>query len=301
MRRPRFVTFLAIVDIVSAIIFGALGAGQLSDGIRFDSGFATGVVIVLVAILRAATGVGLWRMRWWARGAELAYNWVKLLAAICGAAYVIKDTDASIIILCVGVAMVAIAILRYFHRREVAELFRDELSDEGRQATLDALRARPSLGRDASLLFGFALTFFALVAIPSLPHGPQNGSKAKRSMADMRSIATALEARATDVNRYNAAGGYSMPPVAIAVEETTPYLVPTYIKTLPTADGWNHPFQIFEDAKFGAKNESKHYAIRSLGKDGKPNAVVAGPTTNWDCDIVYADGQFVSYPEGMGN
>src|SRR5881394_1459541 len=45
----------------------------------------------------------------------------------------------------------------------------------------------------------------AAIAIPNLLTAMQR-SKQKRTMADMRTIATAWEARATDVNRYNAAG-----------------------------------------------------------------------------------------------
>src|SRR5881394_65381 len=45
----------------------------------------------------------------------------------------------------------------------------------------------------------------AAIAIPNLLTAMQR-SKQKRTMADMRTMATAWEARATDVNRYNAAG-----------------------------------------------------------------------------------------------
>src|SRR5437588_4537932 len=45
----------------------------------------------------------------------------------------------------------------------------------------------------------------ASIAIPNLLTAMQR-SKQKRTMADMRTIGTAWEARATDVNRYNAAG-----------------------------------------------------------------------------------------------
>ena len=43
------------------------------------------------------------------------------------------------------------------------------------------------------------------IAIPNLLTAMQR-SKQKRTMADMRTIAAAWEARTTDVNRYNAAG-----------------------------------------------------------------------------------------------
>src|SRR5437763_1331013 len=49
----------------------------------------------------------------------------------------------------------------------------------------------------------------AAIAIPNLLTAMQR-SKQKRTMADMRTIATAWEARATDTNKYNAAG-FTMP------------------------------------------------------------------------------------------
>ena len=54
----------------------------------------------------------------------------------------------------------------------------------------------------------------AAIAIPNLLTAMQR-AKQKRSMADMRTIATAWEARATDMNRYNAAGACSIPGTAI--------------------------------------------------------------------------------------
>ena len=45
----------------------------------------------------------------------------------------------------------------------------------------------------------------AAIAIPNLLTAMQR-SRQKRTMADMRTIATAWEARATDVNQYSAAG-----------------------------------------------------------------------------------------------
>jgi hypothetical protein len=40
--------------------------------------------------------------------------------------------------------------------------------------------------------------------------------------------------------------------------------------------------------------------IISAGKDGKfDSATLPGPTTQFDCDIVYSAGMFVVYPEGV--
>src|SRR3954451_19149870 len=77
----------------------------------------------------------------------------------------------------------------------------------------------------------------AAIAIPNLLTAMQR-SKQKRTMADMRSIATAWEARATDTNRYTAAGGLSLPSTSIGQSALAGMLAPTYIKLLPSKDGW---------------------------------------------------------------
>src|SRR5579863_8921556 len=76
----------------------------------------------------------------------------------------------------------------------------------------------------------------AAIAIPNLLTAMQR-AKQKRTMADMRTIATAWEARATDVNRYNAAG-VTFPTTNVNIDQLTSFLAPTYVKTFPQVDGW---------------------------------------------------------------
>src|SRR5713101_4588662 len=72
----------------------------------------------------------------------------------------------------------------------------------------------------------------AAIAIPNLLTAMQR-SKQKRTMADMRTIATAWEARATDVNRYNAAG-LTLPTVSVSAATLATNLSRRYVKTFPT-------------------------------------------------------------------
>ena len=85
----------------------------------------------------------------------------------------------------------------------------------------------------------------AAIAIPNLLTAMQR-SKQKRTMADIRTIATAWEARATDVNRYNAAG-FSVPGTQVTADQLTTYLTPTYVKNLPAKDGWGTPYAFLAD------------------------------------------------------
>src|ERR671924_660308 len=77
----------------------------------------------------------------------------------------------------------------------------------------------------------------AAIAIPNLLTAMQR-SKQKRTMADMRTIATAWEARATDLNKYNAAGALTVYTTTVDIPTLGAYLSPTYVKTFPQKDGW---------------------------------------------------------------
>ena len=136
----------------------------------------------------------------------------------------------------------------------------------------------------------------AAIAIPNLLTAMQR-SRQKRSMADIRSIATAWEARATDVNQYTAAGAsITWPVTAITVDGVENMLSPTYIKKLPQYDGWSNKFMV------GSRLNS--YSIESYGADKtnedenslQGNLII---TNSFDCDIIFSEGNFVKYPEGV--
>ena len=131
----------------------------------------------------------------------------------------------------------------------------------------------------------------AAIAIPNLLTAMQR-SKQKRTMADMRSVATAWEARATDTNSYTAAGA-SLITGGPGVSTLAGWLQPTYIKQLPQKDGWGTLYDTAATA-----NE---YQIRSYGKNGVSDgsSPAFGPTTKFDSDIIFQNGTFVQYPEGV--
>jgi general secretion pathway protein G len=139
----------------------------------------------------------------------------------------------------------------------------------------------------------------AAIAIPNLLTAMQR-SKQKRTMADMRTIATAWEARATDVNRYNAAG-VTLPTVSVDAATLGNYLSPTYVKTFPQRDGWGNNWNFWLDKGMATATAAQVYAIVSGGKDGtfQGNNPLGGATTAFDCDIVYSNGTFIQYPEGV--
>jgi type II secretion system protein G len=136
----------------------------------------------------------------------------------------------------------------------------------------------------------------AAIAIPNLLTAMQR-SRQKRTMADIRSLATAWEARATDVNEYTVAGAGVTWPTAVANYITTNVasrLAPTYIKTCPDKDGWG------TQLAGGVSGDGQAYSIESYGKD-KVNTPsdAGGPTTKFDSDIIFSNGSFVQYPDGV--
>jgi general secretion pathway protein G len=137
----------------------------------------------------------------------------------------------------------------------------------------------------------------AAIAITNYILGLQR-ARQKQTMSDMKTIAMAWEARATEVKGYTAAA-WSMPAEPLTPQEVEALLVPTYAKSFPRLDGWGHPYGFAADEKIGATSSATEYAIRSAGSDGKfdGNDYTPGTTNHFDCDIVYANGAFVVYPE----
>lgn len=125
----------------------------------------------------------------------------------------------------------------------------------------------------------------AAIAIPNLLNAIQRG-KQKRSMADARAIGTAAEEYAVDNNLYPAGGS--------DVSALTTLLEPTYITHMPLRDGWNVPFDYIVNSTYQA------YTIFSYGKNGTAEgSIFMGKTTSFCNDIVFSNGQFIMWPEGV--
>jgi hypothetical protein len=137
----------------------------------------------------------------------------------------------------------------------------------------------------------------------------------KRTQMGIRAIAYAWEERATRLDQYNAAGAaVTIPPVPNAApivaypngvtfpysfgpEALAPVLEPTYIKNFPRTDDWGNAWQFATDQPFlrGNAAAAQIYLIRSAGANGRFDPIVPGHVTNYDCDIVYSNGTFVSW------
>ena len=135
----------------------------------------------------------------------------------------------------------------------------------------------------------------AAIAVPNLLNAVQR-AKQKRTMSDMRALATAIEAYSVDSNYYPTAAcsgsTYTNSGTALALSSFT-NLSPTYIAHAPLQDGWGRFMA------YSVDNSLFRYNIRSLGRDGSAGSSFCGTTTDFNDDILYTNGTFVQWPEGV--
>jgi len=117
----------------------------------------------------------------------------------------------------------------------------------------------------------------AAIAVPQLMNAMDRGRQ-RRSMADMRNIATANGTLRVDTGSYGA---------------NLAALAPTYMQVAPTNDGWGTAFTYSTGADT--------YTIGSLGSDGAAGPAAPATWINdpYDPDITLTDGQFVQAPTGQ--
>ncbi len=121
----------------------------------------------------------------------------------------------------------------------------------------------------------------AAIAIPNLLNAINRG-KQKRTMADLRSIATAIESYSIDNSTY---------PAASSLATLVPLVEPIYIKALPLTDGWSRSYAI--------DSTPVQYTVWSGGSDGGSLNYFGGPTSSIRDSIVFSGGVFMQWPEGQ--
>ena len=137
----------------------------------------------------------------------------------------------------------------------------------------------------------------AAIAIPNLLSAIQRGRQ-KRAMGEVRSIATAAQAYATDAQIFPiGTGAFADPTNGVKSD-----LTPDYIKSIPATDPWNKAYQ------YGATTKGTDFGTASFGKDAAVDLAVWGTvsansfvpvnTGCFECDIVWFDDGFLVKPEG---
>jgi general secretion pathway protein G len=144
--------------------------------------------------------------------------------------------------------------------------------------------------------------------IPNLLDAMQK-AKQKRTIADVRITGTAMFSWLTDQVGAAAAGqantsvdlaSYGSPRPVPALESV---LTPSYLQVVPPLDGWKFPYEYY--LKTGSLvHERQVMLIRSQGRNktfaGDEYTVTSFDSTDYDQDIVWADGFMVRWPSPKG-
>jgi len=134
----------------------------------------------------------------------------------------------------------------------------------------------------------------AAIAVPNLLNAVQR-SKQKRTMGDMRALATAVEAYHVDNSAFPSAacaGGEYTALGTLLDAASFSALSPTYIANVPLRDGWGR-FLVYN-----VNNGFSRYNIVSFARNGASDAAACGTTTDFNDDIIYSNGTFIQWPEG---
>ena len=122
----------------------------------------------------------------------------------------------------------------------------------------------------------------AAIAIPNLLNAIDRG-KQKRTMADMRSVGTAVESYAVDNNVY---------PVAATAAILSDLVAPIYIKTMPPArTAGIHTSQVDSHPAPSTRSTRR-------GRTARAARCTPGTTTTFNDEICFINGQFARYPQG---
>ncbi len=136
------------------------------------------------------------------------------------------------------------------------------------------------------------IAIIAAIAIPNLMTALQKGRQ-KRSMGDMKTIATGIESYDVDNGFY----------LNVPFDQLRNYLSPFYIQSFPQRDGWNTPFNYVVDT-----TTLDIYTLVSYGRDRAAGGGLTGSMTyggtfvctrmsDFDTDIFLSNGQFTWAPK----
>jgi type II secretion system protein G len=146
----------------------------------------------------------------------------------------------------------------------------------------------------------------AALLIPNFLDALQK-SKQKRTEADMRNIGTAMFSWLTDQAGAAAAGAAATGDVDLGADfkatnqaDLTTVLVSQYIQSIPLLDGWKHNYAYYMNYT-NPLGGVGIMAIASYGRDGSKEGTSYNVTgfdpTDYDRDLVWADGYWVRFPQ----
>lgn len=130
------------------------------------------------------------------------------------------------------------------------------------------------------LLISMVLAGSIAVAGSPRSYLPNDAERARWTMSDLRSLATAVEAYAVDNKSY---------PAAETLAALLPMIEPSYIRKAPATDGWGHAYLYLPSV------DRRSYRLVSAGADGATSPKSwdeAGALATFDEDAVVTSGSF---------
>jgi hypothetical protein len=165
--------------------------------------------------------------------------------------------------------------------RQMAEFFRTKPGQKSAELLV-------GLGRNAFVTQSPYMTELIRTAAEEIAKEKGVDHPDLATMRDLRTIATCLEARATDENAY---------PTVLTIEELRPLLEPTYVRRLPLVDGWGTPYAYVSDGtSYRVVSAGADRRIESASPHLDGSEAPARPMDNLDADIIFQDGSFRQYP-----
>ena len=150
------------------------------------------------------------------------------------------------------------------------------------------------------------IAIIGLIAVFVIPNflDSLNKAKQKRTMADIHETGKAMISWLTGQMGAAGAGaqslGISEYGSEIETDDLSALLVPNYIARVPEHDAWGHDYEYF--LKVDDLLAGRVMLIRSPGFDGQfsGDSYTLEPfvTTDFNQDIVWADGIFIRWPAG---
>ena len=143
----------------------------------------------------------------------------------------------------------------------------------------------------------------AALLIPNFLDALQK-AKQKRTVADMRNVGTAAMSWLTDQVAASAAGAFTVSSVtysASSAADMEGFLVSQYIQDVPEKDGWKQAYVYQRNTNVAL---SSIFSIGSGGRTTAPTGdydTTAFDPTDYDQDIIWADGFFVRWPQKITN
>jgi hypothetical protein len=191
--------------------------------------------------------------------------------------------------------------------REIAAFFKTPSGRKAIAAMPDLMEQAVGIGMKRAQEHGYELDEMIAKAKEERESQVTDAEAQKRTVADIRNTGTAMFSWLTD-QVGAAAAGQSQTEIGdidlddypvLSRDEVQSILLPQYMQTVPERDGWGNLYEYY----LNVENPLAVHVmgIRSPGRDGRFSAdsytVTSFDPSEFDEDIVWADGFFVRWPQ----